>query len=274
MILRRYRPAPPLDEFISLFWYCHGYAPGHRRDRIMPKGTCGLILNLHDDECRVYDREDPARCHVSSGITVVGPSTGYFVIDTAEQYSVIGVEFRPAGALPFVESPSELLGAHVSLEDIWNRAAASDLRIQVLEAATPDAKFRVLEQLLLARLRSQHDVHPAVRFALGRFHAEPGQAAIAAVTDAIGLSSRRFVQVFREHVGLNPKLYCRVRRFRQVLQAIGESRPVEWAAIALGAGYFDQAHFIHDFRAFSGINPGAYLASRSEDGYLNHVPLK
>jgi AraC-like DNA-binding protein len=107
------------------------------------------------------------------------------------------------------------------------------------------------------------EVHPAVRFALHRFHATPGGNTISAVTDAIGLSPRRFVQVFREQVGLNPKLYCRVRRFRQVLGAIGAGGPVEWAEIALDSGYFDQAHFIHDFRAFSGINPSAYVASQT-----------
>jgi AraC-like DNA-binding protein len=68
-------------------------------------------------------------------------------------------------------------------------------------------------------------------------------------------------------------VYFRVRRFRQVLAAIGEGLPVEWARIALDAGYFDQAHFIHDFKAFSGISPSAYVASRPIGKYRNHVPM-
>jgi AraC-like DNA-binding protein len=72
-------------------------------------------------------------------------------------------------------------------------------------------------------------------------------------------------------VGLTPKLFCRVRRFQRVLRRIGTGRPVEWAAVAVDCGYFDQAHFIRDFHAFSGINPSAYLAGRTE--HLNHVPL-
>ena len=91
------------------------------------------------------------------------------------------------------------------------------------------------------------------------------------MTERIGLSPRRFIQVFREEVGLTPKLFCRIRRFQEVLGLIGRGQHVEWAEVALACGYFDQAHFIHDFRAFSGLNPKAYLAHRGE--HLNHVPL-
>jgi AraC-like DNA-binding protein len=270
MILLHHKPRPPLDQFVEKFWYCHGYTAAHSMDRMMPDGSVGLIVNLHENACRVYDRNDHSRCLRSSGITAVGPSTEYFVIDTAEQYSVMGVRFHPGGAFPFLgPPPSELHGRHVSLEDLWGSAAA-DLRIQVLEAATPEARFRVLENGLLARGRRTLDMHPAIRFALRRFHAAPGAATVAQVTDSIGISPRRFVQVFREQVGLNPKLYCRVRRFHRVLSTVAAGGPVEWTGVALDAGYFDQAHFIHDFRSFSGINPSAYLASRP---FGNHVPL-
>jgi AraC-like DNA-binding protein len=270
MILLSHKPRPPLDQFVERIWYCHGYTAGHSLDRMMPIGSVDLLVNLHEDQCRVYDREDVTRCRTSSGITAAGPSTEYFVIDMAEQYSVMGVKFRPGGAFPFLgPSPSELHGLHVSLEDMWGSAAA-DLRTQVLEAPTPDARFRALEKGLLARGRHNCDTHPAVRYALEQFHATPGPVTIAQVTGRIGLSPRRFIQIFREQVGLNPKLYCRVRRFRQVLSAVAKGGRVEWTDIALDAGYFDQAHFIHDFRSFSGINPGAYLASRPVG---SHVPM-
>jgi AraC-like DNA-binding protein len=72
-------------------------------------------------------------------------------------------------------------------------------------------------------------------------------------------------------VGLAPKLFCRVRRFQKVVRMISAGQPVDWAEVALTCGYFDQAHFIHDFRAFSGINPTSYLADYIE--HLNHVPI-
>jgi AraC-like DNA-binding protein len=75
---------------------------------------------------------------------------------------------------------------------------------------------------------------------------------------ASGLSHTRFIQLFHEHVGLTPKLFCRVRRFRSLLDRIEKSMPVNWAELATDAGYFDQAHLIRDFRVFAGITPLEY----------------
>jgi AraC-like DNA-binding protein len=94
---------------------------------------------------------------------------------------------------------------------------------------------------------------------------------VGSVTEDIGLSPKRFIQVFQDEVGLKPKLFCRVRRFQQVLHAISLGQEIDWADVAIDCGYFDQAHFIHDFRAFSGLNPSEYVARRTE--HLNHVPL-
>jgi AraC-like DNA-binding protein len=70
--------------------------------------------------------------------------------------------------------------------------------------------------------------------------------------------------LFREHVGLTPKLFCRVRRFRAMLDQITKGRPVNWAKLAADCGYFDQAHLIRDFRAFAGITPVEYSRAMPE----------
>jgi AraC-like DNA-binding protein len=87
-----------------------------------------------------------------------------------------------------------------------------------------------------------------------------------------GLSTRRFIDVVRQHAGLAPKLYCRVRRFQAALRRIPAGRAVDWTDVSLASGYFDQAHFIHDFRAISGLSPGEYAELRTE--HLNHVPIR
>jgi methylphosphotriester-DNA--protein-cysteine methyltransferase len=113
--------------------------------------------------------------------------------------------------------------------------------------------------------------YPAVDYALQKFQNTPNLPTIASVTGQIGLSKRRFIQVFNERVGLTPKLFCRVRRFQSVLGLIANGERIEWADLAVDCGYFDQAHFIHDFASFAGLNPSAYLNSRTE--HRNHVRL-
>jgi AraC-like DNA-binding protein len=95
---------------------------------------------------------------------------------------------------------------------------------------------------------------------------------LAAVSEQIGLSPKRFIQVFRDETGFTPKVFCRIRRFQQALGRMQGHRSVDWPGVALDSGYFDQAHFIHDFRAFSGINPSSYPAHRTP--HRNHVPLR
>ena len=64
--------------------------------------------------------------------------------------------------------------------------------------------------------------------------------------------------------GVTPKQFCRVQRFQEVLRRLWKKQQVDWVDIALSCGYYNQAHFINDFKAFSGLNPMAYLTQRGE----------
>jgi transcriptional regulator GlxA family with amidase domain len=128
-------------------------------------------------------------------------------------------------------------------------------------------KAAVLECALLDAARGRFTLHGAVRYAvtqLGR------QRAVASVVDEVGLSQRRFIELFRNEVGVTPKAFSRVRRFQRVLGAVEDVQDVDWAEVALSAGYFDQAHFIHDFRDFAGVSPSTYLTHRRS---RNHVAM-
>lgn len=264
-------PAPPLSEFVDLLWLYEGYQQPHKKERLLPDGSMELVVNLKEDRTRVYDPRDPEKCTTFRGTSVAGAHSEFFVIDTAEQHSVAGVHFKPGGAFPFFDLPAnELHNQLVSLDDLWGGLAA-ELRERLLEAPAPQGKFRVLEDVLLMRAASRLERHPAVAFALQRFRGSPHTQTVAGVTDQIGLSATRFIQVFSSEVGLTPKLFCRVRRFQRALRLAHVGGSVEWVNVAADCGYFDQAHFIHDFKAFSGMNPSTYVSKRTE--HLNHVPL-
>ncbi len=238
----------------------------------MPNGECSIIFNLRDDPILIYDAEDTSR-YTSHGLAVVsGPKTKCFVIDTSQEERVFGIQFQPGGTFPFFRPPaSELRNSDVTLECLW-KAAAAELRERLLAAATIDSMFALAEQYLLTQLVRQLQLHPAVDFARQRFCRAPHMTTVASVLDRIGLSQHRFIQLFRDQVGLSPKAFCRVRRFQRVLHAVHGSHDVDWAQVALDCGYYDQPHFIHDFRAFSGLTPSQYLARATE--HLNHVPIE
>jgi AraC-like DNA-binding protein len=226
------------------------------------------VFSLREDPYNVYGKRG-AQCNTFRGGAIVGPQTDYFVLDTSSQEAVIGIQFKPASAFPFFDLPlSELHNSHVSAREVWG-GAADDLVGDLIHLKTPVKRFQLLEQFLLARLNPYVTRHPAVQLALHHF-GKPWMTPVAEVADLAGLSSRRFIEVFRQETGLTPKLFQRVQRFQSMLQHIlrGEQKGVD---AALTHGYFDQAHCIHEFQEFSGLSPLAY--ARANPRSLNHVPL-
>src|SRR5579862_5852947 len=202
-------PKPPLSQFIHLLWLYEGYTQPPAKERVLPTGEMQIVINLLEDRSCIYDPEDPDRCRTFSGSLLSGAHSRYQVISTAAQRSVIGVYFRPGGAFPFLRMPAgELREATVSLDALWGRAAA-DLRDQLLAAPTHQARFALLERVLLAELARGFEPRGVVGFALRKFMDRPNVATVAAVTGETGLSPKRFIQVFRDHTGFNPKVFCR-----------------------------------------------------------------
>ena len=264
------RPTGLLANFVEQIWFYEGYVKPHGKERLLPDGSMELVINLSEDEIRVWDRRDLSRYERLDGAVIVGPQSEYFVIDTAEQCSVLGVHFRPGGAFPFLPLPAdELHGLHVSLRNLWG-GFARELRERLLATDEVEARFDLIEGALMGRLVKPMGHHPAVRFALGEFHRRV-QRTVTDVTEETGLSARRFIELFRQQVGMAPKVYSRVRRFQHVVGRLPLGQAVDWCETALAAGYFDQSHLIHEFQTLSGISPGMWAELRTD--HTNHVPL-
>jgi AraC-like DNA-binding protein len=263
-----YTPAAPLGDLIDRIWM-FGDAPPHTHERILPEGTLELVINLREDEIRIHDPVLLDRHARYSGAVVSGAFRRFFVIDTREHASVMGVHFKPGGASPFLRVPAhELADSHVDLRNLWG-PRATELRERLCDAAAPREKFRILEAALLGRLarplerRSVRDA--ATSLARG--------ARVKHVVERMGVSHRHFIRVFAAEVGITPKLFGRVVRFQQALTRARSAVAPHWAEIALACGYSDQSHLVNDFVSFSGITPAEYLRHRSERVKDAHVPL-
>jgi AraC-like DNA-binding protein len=272
MVSRKRFPKPPLANFVQCLWYWEG-APGpHTKERLLPNGEPSIIFNLRADPIRIYDAQDIASYSSYGRAVLSGARSNCFVIDSCQQERVIGVQFHPGGAFPFFGFPAwETTNASFDLDDLWPRRVG-ELREQLLEAADIDSQFDILERRLMAQLVRPLELHPAVASALGKFGHAVQVSSIATVTERTGFSPRRFIELFHSQVGLTPKAFCRVRRFQRVLCAVHTRYEVDWAQVALDCGFYDQPHLIHDFQAFSGFTPAAYLAAATP--HLNHVPLR
>ncbi len=269
MDYRLHVPGPPLAGYVDYLWSLSD-APSHAKERVLPSGTLELVLNLADDEFRIYGPGEE-RYQRFGGAIVSGPYDRPFAIDTREHASVVGAHFKPGGALPFLTVPPGAIGgAHVELSALWGRRAADELRERLAAADSPARRFAALEKALTAHLPG-HPGHPAVPVALGLLE-RPG-ATVGRVAAHLELSSRRLEQVFRAEVGMAPRSFARIRRFKRALALAGRPAAPRWGALALAAGYFDQSHLIRDFVEFSGFSPDRLIERANVPVKESHVAL-
>jgi AraC-like DNA-binding protein len=194
-----------------------------------------------------------------------------FDIDTRAHSLVLGVHFKPGGAGSVFGVPTgELANEHVGLDDIWG-ASATELRERLCVAPSLQHRFELLEKFLVVRLPDRQRRRSAVTVGLAQL--ELSGTEVGHVAQDLGLSRRRFIEVFTEDVGMTPKRYSMVRRFQRALSLASRSSPAAWSQIALECGYFDQAHLCRDWSALTGMSPGQFLAQRAISVKENHIAL-
>jgi AraC-like DNA-binding protein len=254
-----------LAPLVACFHYQENDLPA-AVERILPNGQAHLMINLAEDEFRVYTGPNGEAAHRLRGAVLAGPRGNTVCIDTAEQRWLMAVEFKPGGAAPFLPMPmNEVCDEVVELGQIWSREG-DVLRERLCEAATPARKFAVLEALLLKHLALRRD--PAIATAMVLLDCG---FSLADVRSRVNLLPKTFVRRFREYAGLPPKRFSRVRRLQRIVRSVAGAEDVEWCQVAAEHGYTDQAHLIHDFHDLTGITPAAYRPSSPTR--RNHVTL-
>jgi AraC-like DNA-binding protein len=263
------RPSPPLAGLVSYLWSLSD-APGHGRERIVPSGTIELVINLHSDEFRIFE---PAGRNGRRfrGAIVSGCYSSGFDVDTRVHACILGVHFTPGGAARLLGvPPGKIANSHVALEDLWGPSAA-EIRERLCAAPSLQQQMDLLELALIARLPDRWRQRPAVSVGIAELE-KPG-VEIGHIAGMLGLSRRRFIEVFSEDVGMTPKRFFMVRRFQRSLARALQLPSVAWAQLAVECGYFDQAHLCRDWVAFAGMSPGEFLALRAAQVKENHIAL-
>lgn len=286
MILHLHEPGPPLSRFVELVTYYADYWPDHPMQKLLPDGAVEIIVDLTDTPKHMYQSEDRSRSRVFRQAWISGMRRKWILIEAAPASSMVVIRFRPGGAYPFLGFDVDGITDVVdTLDDVLANATAS-LRDRVLSAETIPAKMRAVEIWLLERARRRLEPNPVIEYVTSRLFA-PAGIRIADVVAEMGYSQRHVLGQFRRWVGLTPKSYSRLRRFQQVLKTVTQASAVDplesaelraapppepdWVEIALDHGYYDQSHLVHDFRDFSGLSPGRYLAAFR--GLENYLPM-
>ena len=247
-----------------------GQLPGRWRNMILPDGAMELIINLGDPQ-RLCALDDLERQTVFRSSWVSGERTEPIVIDEAGDVHLVGIRLQAGGAWPFLGVPLREFSDQVAELETILGTEVSELRDRLGEAPSDDAALDLTESWLRKRMRSRTPPTRAVSHAVEIIQRGADVVRIGRLADEIGISHKHLLREFERCVGLTPKVLARVYSFQRVISSVGQRPEVNWAETAARYGYYDQAHLIREFRAFSGLTPSAYLSKRGP--FLNYLEV-
>lgn len=249
-------PEPPLGRLVESIWYARGTIP-YTRERIAPTGSTVAVFVLSDPI--IEAPEDGPRQRFETGFLIGPHDRPVWNEPTGETYAV-GIVTRAVGCeAVFGLAPAELRGEVVELQEAWPRAAA--LREQLLAAASPQAKLDVIEDALAGCHVPDSRAFARCEAAVALLVTHPTRP-ISAIAEQLTVSHAHLVRQFTQIVGLAPRTLARLLRLRGLLTDFDVQAPPQWAELAAGYGWYDQAHFIRDFKRHTGVTPSRYVAAQ------------
>jgi len=239
------------------------YSPEHDKERLVPDGRQSLIIELDHQPRYVYEsaqKQVHVKC-VESWLSGIHDSS--LVFSTPPNASLLAVRFLPAGLYEYLSSDvsdfaNRVLPARPIFGDSISQLRQHLLKGLCLENSDPHILLESVAQWLLSAKKRSGD--PIIQQAVSRIIENPTETRVNELVEQQPHSHKHFLRRFTEHVGLSPKRLQRILRFNQIFQRIQQNERVQWASISADCGYYDQAHFIREFKNFSGINPEQYLS--------------
>jgi AraC-like DNA-binding protein len=255
---REYPILALLTPFVKLIWSLESNrsicdAP---RERILPDGCVELVFHFCDRFC-TYFANGERRMQPQS--FVVGQMNRFIEIEPRGQIGFVAVRFHAHGAYRFLPgSLKAIAGEVVDTAEIWKRRSG-ELTDRLAMAATMAGRIAIVEEMLLTALADNRYEDVLVDRALRLIERDASELKIADLASAIGTSTRELGRRFENAVGVSPKKFLRITRFVRALHRLRECRQETLTYTAVASGYYDQAHFNHEFREFAGITPGELL---------------
>jgi len=258
MRYRTYPPSHPLAQYVECFWTLESQekASTGSPERILPDGCVELIFNLADHFKRYHF---DGAVEIQPRTIIAGQMRHYALIEPTGRVKLFGVRFHPGGAHRLLHfSLSELTNKIIGFDEVWSRLG-KELTEKIETADSVRERINTIEKAFITRLDQRSEDNKLIDAVVKMIVARDGLVSIDRLQNNLGISYRHLERKFKAVVGISPKFFCRISRFQKVFRAVERHQNLGWSFIASECGYYDQAHFIRDFKEFSGQNPSAFF---------------
>jgi AraC-like DNA-binding protein len=238
------QPSPDLSYFIEHYWIIHWDLRG--QEPYVSENLPHPCVHL------VFEKGQTA---------IFGVVTGKFTRRIEGLGGVFGIKFRPGAFYPFVKTPiSQFTDKTVSLSDIFGLDGAEivELETAILTAQSEDAQVELAELFLRERLPVEDDNVALINQIIDLIIAFGEVTRVDDVVSRFHIGKRTLQRLFSQYVGVSPKWVIKRYRLQQAADQLAAGEVVDWPRLALDLGYFDQAHFIKDFKTIVGQTPAEY----------------
>lgn len=258
MDYKTFKPHPDLASLVKFYWTLEvPYDPNNLKQKIIPDGCIEMTFNLGEKIKRYITDSEFV---IQPNATVMGQRTKPYYILPVGNVDTIAICFYPHGFANFVNIPLEkLVDEETPIAEIFGQDVADQLENQVIHAANTEQRIEAIEAFLLEKLHDKDIISNFVKATVNTIFNTNGNTSIAAITKDNTAIKRQLERHFKKQIGISPKQLSKVIRLQASLQMMINQQNETLTHIAYENEYFDQNHFIKDFKEFVGITPKEFL---------------
>lgn len=261
MKLWNLKPSQHLREYVSRYWVWENEI---QLPKILPGTGTELMFHYYEPFVGTNQKAEIFRapnCHIFS------PRYGCYQLDPAKQAGFISVRFRAGAFRHFCkESGHELIDSFIDINELWGKEG-QEFGQRVLEAKNHEERIIIIESFLTMFLNRYHRPTSWLDMAVKKIFYGCNAVALTDVSRDVFISDRQLQRKFREAVGVSPKTFQQISRFETVLKHLLLNKKQDYLGIALEHGYYDQSHFIKDFKTYLGECPSLFL---QDENFMSH----
>jgi AraC-like DNA-binding protein len=253
-----YTPSPELQPFVKCFWTLEdGASDTPQRQRVVPDGCMEMIFHYGDLYKQYF--EDGSSV-IQPRCFIFGQITSFIEIEPTGVSGIVSARFLPDGVSPFLDiRVSDLEDKAVSLEELFGEKGKL-LEEKVLMATGNTERIRLIEEFLLFLLGNPNTIDTLTKACVDEIVQSQGQIGVIELADKMNVHRRSIERKFTSAIGMSPKQLSRVVRLQATLKMLQQQNFTSLTSLAYENGYYDQAHFIKDFKEFTGMSPKLFYA--------------
>ncbi len=262
MDYQTYKPHSDLEALVKFYWTLEvPFDINNQKQKIIPDGCIEMTFNLGD---RIKRYTSETEYIFNPNAMVMGQRTKSYYIEPVGDVDTVAICFYPHGFVNFVNMPLEnLVDQETPIEDLFNEIQANELEQNIINATSTKERIEIIETFLLNKLNEEATIENIVKTTVDALLSTKGRTPIKVILKDNLSKRRQLERHFKKQIGISPKQLSKAIRLQATLQMLTSQKSETLTDIAYENEYFDQNHFIKDFKELVGITPKEFLGNEN-----------